>query len=374
MPKDGHLRILALVTDAFGEFGGIAQYNRDLLSALSKSCLVRETVVLPRRTSTDPGELPARINQLPSPTGKLKYMASAFSTANKYAPFDIVFCGHIYMAPLAATIARLSSVPLWIQVHGLEAWDELSPPYRRAAEHAALITSVSRYTRRRLLEWLDFDPQRVKILANTVDARFTPGPKAEYLLRRHSALGKKVLLTVSRLPRSDRYKGVDRVIRAMPAVLEQIPDLLYIVGGEGDDRPWLERLAVDCGVSAHVRFVGQISWAELPDYFRLADVFVMPSTGEGFGIVFTEAVASGIDAIGGNKDGSADALGDGTVGQAIDPTNPEELVSAICNALCHPVRDCMRVDRYRFDRFFRHLEDLIDTFFYSTRAQSATIQ
>ena len=71
------------------------------------------------------------------------------------------------MAPLAAVIAKLLRAPLWVQVHGVEAWEELSGLYRWSVETAALVTSVSRYTRRRLLEWVGIDPARVKVLPNT---------------------------------------------------------------------------------------------------------------------------------------------------------------------------------------------------------------
>ena len=85
------------------------------------------------------------------------------------------------MAPLAAVIAKLVGAPLWVQVHGVDAWQELSALHRRSVETAALVTSVSRYTRRRLLEWVGIDPARVKVLPNTVDPRFQPGPKPAYL-------------------------------------------------------------------------------------------------------------------------------------------------------------------------------------------------
>ena len=95
----------------------------------------------------------------------------------------------------------------------------------------------------------------------------------------------------------------------------------------------LESLAVECGVAKNVQFAGLVPPEKLPDYFRLADVFVMPSTGEGFGIVFLEAMATGVCVIGGNQDGSADPLADGELGWAVDPDNEQELISAICAAL-----------------------------------------
>ena len=86
-------------------------------------------------------------------------------------------------------------------------------------ELATIVTSVSRYTRRRLLQWVGIDPARVKVLPNTVDPQYQPGPKPAYLLERHAAGGKKVLMTVSRLASLERYKGHDRVIRTLPRVM-----------------------------------------------------------------------------------------------------------------------------------------------------------
>ena len=119
------------------------------------------------------------------------------------------------MAPLAALISRLAGTPVWLQIHGIEAWQRPSLLQRWAAEHAQLVTAVSRHTRRQFLTWANCPPEKVRVLPNTVDERFTPGPKPETLLDRHNLRGKRILLTVSRLAASERYKGHDRVIRAV---------------------------------------------------------------------------------------------------------------------------------------------------------------
>src|SRR5262249_48925158 len=156
---------------------------------------------------------------------RLTYSLSALRTAI-YGSFDVVFCGHLFMAPLAAAIARLIRARLWVQVHGIEAWRPLSGQHRKSGETATLVTSVSRYTRRRLLEWVAIDPTRVKVLPDTVDPRFQPGPKSDTLLDRHHARGKKVLMTVGRLASSERYKGHDRVIHILPRVLIDHPETI----------------------------------------------------------------------------------------------------------------------------------------------------
>ena len=170
-------------------------------------------------------------------------------------------------------------------------------------------------------------------------------------------------MTVSRLSSLERYKGHDRVIRTLPRVLDRHPDTIYLIVGDGDDRPRLESLAVECGVTKNVQFTGSVPPEELPDYFRLADVLVMPSAGEGFGIVFLEAMATGICVIGGSQDGSRDALCDGALGILVDPENGKELASAILAALDNPARTGDRTTRFKPALFAEHLNALYQLFF-----------
>jgi len=288
---------------------------------------------------------------------------AALRAAQLYRPVNVVFCGHLFMAPLAAAIARIFGARLWIQVHGIEAWKELSGVHRRALASANLVTTVSRYTRHRLLAWAEIDPAQVKVVPNTFDPAFRPGPKPAYLLERHAAYGKSVLMTVARLAATERYKGHDRVIQALPRVLTEHPETVYIIVGEGDDRVRLEALAGEYGLREIVRFAGGVPVEELPDYLRLADVFVMPSASEGFGIVFLEAMASGIGVIGGNLDGSLDPLADGVLGRTVDPEDGAELTSAICAALRDPAPRADRAGRFALPAFEAHVEALISSIF-----------
>lgn len=323
-------RIFALVTEAFGGQGGIAQYNRDLLSAMGRCDGIDEILVLPRLES-EAGVLPDRVRQLAAIRNKLSYSFAALRDAKRFDP-HVIFCGHLYMSPLAAVVAGLCRAPLWIQIHGIEAWQELSRLHW-AVRNASLITSVSRYSRKQFLQWAVIDPGLIKVLPNTVDPRFRPGPKPDYLLRRYNMHGKKIMFTVSRLAASEQYKGHDRVLRVMPRVLAAHPDTVYLIAGDGDDRQRLEALAIELGLGDKVRFVGPVSWSELPDHYRLADLFIMPSSGEGFGIVFLEAMACGLRAIGGNRDGSVDPLSTSVLGTAIAPDDENALITEITGAL-----------------------------------------
>ena len=124
----------------------------------------------------------------------------------------------------------------------------------------------------------------------------------------------------------ERYKGHDRVIQALPQLVAAGHDVIYVVVGEGDDVGRLEALAVETGVADRVRFVGAVNRETLVDVYRAADLFVMPSTGEGFGIAFLEAMACGTPAVGLAIAGANDALADGELGAAVAES---DLVGAI---------------------------------------------
>src|SRR5262245_58336147 len=115
------LRVQALVTDAFGGHGGVAQYNRHLLSSLA-ACDGIEVIVLPRARAISPSTLPSNVRQLRPVQGRLAYSLAALWIIKAHRPIDIVFCGHLFMVPLAAAITTLLRAKLWVQVHGIEAW------------------------------------------------------------------------------------------------------------------------------------------------------------------------------------------------------------------------------------------------------------
>ena len=147
------VRILALVGDAFGARGGIARYNRDLFTALASAGA--EILVLPRLGDAAGIALPAGVRQRPAIFGKLRFSLVSLWTAWRFRPVDVVFCGHVFMAPLAVLLARLLGARYWLQAHGTDIWNDRRSSVRRAIEAADQVTTVSRGTRQRLLGWVD---------------------------------------------------------------------------------------------------------------------------------------------------------------------------------------------------------------------------
>jgi phosphatidylinositol alpha-1,6-mannosyltransferase len=321
---------LALLTDAYGGRGGIAQYNRDAMAALAGFDGVNRIEILPRLAPDPPGETPPTVRQRPAVHNRLRYAYAAFRAAAQTRP-DVVFCGHVFMAPLGALVARRARAKLVIQTHGVEAWSRPADWRRRAVEAADLILCVSRFSRAQILSWADVAPERVKVVPCTVSPAYAPGDGAA--MRERLGLGGAfALLTVGRLDRNEGYKGHDRIIARLPELRAARPDLVYLIAGEGDDRPRLEALARENRTSDIVRFLGQVPFADLPDLYRASDLFVMPSTREGFGIVFLEAMACGTAALGLARGGAADALADGELGILVSEERLTEALKAALRA------------------------------------------
>ena len=325
-------RILALVGDAYGARGGIARYNRDLFEALAHAGA--EILVLPRLGDASGLTLPVGVSQRPGSMSRLKFSLISFWLAWRHRPVDVVFCGHVLMAPLAVILARLLGARYWLQAHGIDIWSHRSDMVRRAIEAADQVTTVSRATRKSLLGWVDLAPERVRVLPNTVDERFMPGPPSPALRERLQLGCGPILLTVGRLAASERYKGHELIFAALPALLARFPDLVHVVVGDGDDRARLEARAAELAPTpGAIRFLGYVPDEDLPELYRLADLFVMPSSDEGFGIVYLEAAACGLRVVGGAGGGSGDAIPDAKVGALIDPADRQGLVEVVTRLL-----------------------------------------
>ena len=251
-----------------------------------------------------------------------------------------VFCGHINLAPLVEALCKPLGIPYTLLTYGKEVWEPLTPRYQKALKDAASIWTIGRYSRDKAGQVNGVNPQQFQILPCAVDGDvFTPGSKPQALVEKYFLAGSKVLMTVARLWRGDIYKGVDVTIRALPKIVQQFPDVKYLVIGRGDDRPRLEKLTQELGVGDRVVFAGFVPTDALVDHYRLADVYVMPSR-EGFGIVYLEAMACGVPVLAGDADGSADPLQDGRLGWQVPHRDPEAVAVACLEILQGGDRRC----------------------------------
>lgn len=270
----------------------------------------------------------------PGATRTFAFVGQIIPAALRERP-GLVICGHMNFALAAHWLYRWKRIPYWIIAHGIEAWDLRRPGMREAVRGCEKILAVSRFTRDRLVRQLDLSHDQIALLPNTFDETgLQPGPKPEYLLRRYGISAQQpVILTVARLSSPERYKGYDKIIEALPSILERVPRAHYVIVGKGDDRDRVERRVRDMGLEDNVSLAGFVPEVELRDHYNLCDVFAMPSKGEGFGIVFLEALACGKPVIAGNQDGSRDALYDGELGALIDPDDLGQISKTIADIL-----------------------------------------
>lgn len=361
------MRILALHTDSFGGYGGIAAANRHFLRALCAMEMVQEVVGLPRlmpETPTDsvPALLTMRTDAL---GGKLNYTWALIRLLATDRAFDLVWCGHIHLVPLALIAGTLTGAPVVLHVHGIDAWTTTGKGLvDRLVPRVDHVISVSETTLERLARWSGLDPERGAVVPNTVDFDgLSPGPKPPELLDRYDLHDRYVLMTMGRLVGKERRKGFDRVLEVLPDVVDERADIAYMIVGKGPDRPRLEQKAERLGIRDHVVFTGYVPDHEKADHFRLADRFVMPSEGEGFGLVLLEALACGTPVIASTRDASREAVADGEFGVLVDPRSSSDIKEAILKTRTRPdpaiVREQFGPEAYR-SRVERTLSDLCE--------------
>jgi glycosyltransferase involved in cell wall biosynthesis len=337
--------------------GGIEVYATDWLNALIDLFGVSQVKVFTKNDTTQQlqtkwgGSVSARgSRRVNSRLRTPAFVALIFSAALRDRP-DLIVSMHVNFSPAALWLKRMIGSRYLLTLHGIDVWGLEHKQRKNGIAKAGLIVPISGYTAKRVIQEQGISPERLRILGCVVDAeQFQIGPKPDYLLKRYNlSPGQPVILTVGRLSTAERYKGHDRVLRAIAEqsrkskvesrnsdasdLQSPISDLRYLIVGDGNDRPRLDKLAEELGVREIVTFAGKVPAEELCDHYNLCDVFAMPSTGEGFGIVFLEALACGKPVLAGNRDASADALLQGELGVLVDPDNPNELRDAIVSIL-----------------------------------------
>lgn len=263
-------------------------------------------------------------------------LARAIGAAHRRSAL-VVHCGRAQPEGIPAMLAAFMGGPRFVfWVHGEEVTTALTSRefawMMTRVHRAATLAIANSHNSARVLEGVGFRPERVRVVHPGVDAsRFSPDVEGAAIRRRFAGPGDILLLSVGRL---QRRKGHDVVLAALRLVREQLPNVRYVIVGDGEERQRLETLAHESELSDRVFFEGEVPWAMLPQYFAAADVFVLPTRVdahdfEGFGLVFLEAAAAGLPTIGGHGGGVAEAVEEGVTGMLVDGTDPGQLARAI---------------------------------------------
>jgi asparagine synthase (glutamine-hydrolysing) len=258
---------------------------------------------------------------------------------------DVVILSHINLLPVGYLIKLFSpGTRLVLIAHGIEVWKTFRGIRRKMLFTCDRILSVSRYTRDVIVDLNHYPSDKIEILNNCLDPFLEEPVKKEKdkgLLHKYQ-LHKEdmVLMTLSRLAASERYKGYDIVIESIGELRKKIPGLKYLIIGKYDEKEKqrLDQLVKKEGLDSQEIFTGFVADDELAEHFNLADIYLMPSEKEGFGIVFIEAMFYNKPVIAGNKDGSVDALLNGKLGVLVDPSSKKEVGEAIKSIICNRSR------------------------------------
>jgi glycosyltransferase involved in cell wall biosynthesis len=245
----------------------------------------------------------------------------------------LVFAGHPNFGPLALFQRAIRPKTRYIiYTYGVDVWEPL-PLFRRwGLMSSQLVAAISNHTAQCVIEKQGVDPCSVALLHPPLSPNFFLAEPAPIPKEMDFQKDAKILLTVARLSRYDRDKGVETVLRTIPEIVDVIPNSHYVIVGDGDDRPRLEELTKELGISSCVTFVGAIK-GELTNYYRMCDVFVMPSRKEGYGIVFVEAMALGKPVVGGMHGGTPDIVIDGQTGYLVEYGDLETLKTHLIDLL-----------------------------------------
>lgn len=259
---------------------------------------------------------------------KLRFSVKALSLAREKP--KVIFAGHPNLAPVVALMKTVSSgARTIVATHGIEIWRPLPMIRRTALRRADAVTAPSSHTVQKLASVQNVSTTRIRRLPWPLDPDFQelakrpeqPSPPAEF------PLGQTVL-SVGRWAARERYKGSDLLIQAVADLSQEVPEIQLVLAGPGDDLPRLRHIAETAGVRRRVHFLTELSRRELAGCYAAADVFALPSTGEGFGLAFLEAMAFGKPVIGTRMGGIPDVVEHQREGLLVDAS-----VGALSHAL-----------------------------------------
>jgi phosphatidyl-myo-inositol dimannoside synthase len=348
-------RILIPAYDFKPLLGGVANYVHELAVQMSRRARVHVVSrTLPGMEDFD-RDLPYEITRIRVPYSAVfatPLFTRTLREVIRREPPDVILCPMWLPDGAACRWAlRGRPIPYFVAAHGTEVFKDFATwrnsvrtvlargLKRRVFQQATRVFPVSAYTGRAVLEETGADPERVVVVHNGVNpAIFRKTAVSPADESRYRPKGQRLLLTVTRLY---PYKGVDRMLEALPAIAQAVPNVRYLVVGEGPDLPRLEGLAARLNLQDRVAFLGRKTVAEIVSLYNLADLFVLltredPPDVEGFGLVFLEAGACGLPSLGGRSGGIPEAIEEGRSGWLVDPQDPRAIAASVVELLGSP--------------------------------------
>jgi glycosyltransferase involved in cell wall biosynthesis len=366
-PTRQTLRVLIGLFPELDAPGGVQRAGRHLASVMTEFAASRgmECRILSLNDGPELKRLTVAGREIVFTGGeraKGRFLTTAIRAARRPASkgkskIKLVVAGHPNLAPVvrAMRIAtpRLKSI---ICTHGVEVWEPLARLRRMTLRSATMVLAPSKYTAEHVAAVQGVATEKIRVLPWALDPQFEAlAPQALKATAPENFPEGRVVLTVGRWRADERYKGMDTLITALPRLLPRWPELQLAAAGEGDDREWLEDLAEETGVRRHVHFLSGLSYAELAACYAHCEMFALPSKGEGFGLVYLEAMACGKPVIGGAHGGAPEVIEDGKTGYLVPHGDAVQLATAIETLLADPAlaQEMGRRGKQRVENEFR---------------------
>jgi glycosyltransferase involved in cell wall biosynthesis len=337
-PQEQAKKIVGLFPELLG-VGGIQEAGRLTATALEKISLRKNDWSAYFQSLSDPPGMhefiaaESKICLRGFGRSKARFVLSAVRHCRQGA--RVVLAAHPHLAlPAAGTKWFSPQLKTIVMSHGMEVWKPLPWLRRRALLSADVVLAPSSDTAQRLAEIQGVPQSRIRKLAWPLNPDFLrmADVRNELPLPREFPRG-RVILTVGRWAASERYKGADDLIRSMVQLRMKFPGLYLVAVGEGDDLSRLKKIAADLGVSECVRFLTGLSQQEIGACYARCEIFALPSTGEGFGLVFLEAMAFGKALVGAACGGTTDVVEDNVNGLLVPARDSERLAETLAALL-----------------------------------------
>jgi phosphatidylinositol alpha-1,6-mannosyltransferase len=299
---------------------------------------------------------------------KRRFAAAAWRIASRRP--RLVLALHPNLAPIVAAMKfRSPQTRSAIFAHGVDVWTPLNPLRRWSLRRSDLLLAPSEDTVSHLIEHQGVGRKKTRRLAWSLGPDFSAKSSPHIADRSLSGFPRgKIVLTVGRWSAEDAYKGVDHLIAAMPQLLRSVPDVHLVAVGEGNELPRLRQLARSSAASERIHFPPFMTQEKLDAAYASCDVFALPSRGEGFGLVFLEAMSHGKPVVGGAHGGTPDIIEDGVTGYLVQYGDVAVLGDRLRQLLTN---DSFRLQMgaaarqrvlrdYTFDRFSSELASQLD--------------
>jgi len=280
------------------------------------------------------------------------YAGDLFTEVQRYAKlasemsrdegFDLVHAHDWMTFPAGMAVAAAKGKPLVVHVHSTEFdrsgqnIDQRIYDIERRGMHAAIkVVAVSHLTKGIITHHYGVDPSKVEVVYNAIEINGNGAPfdPEKYAIKK----GEKIVLFLGRIT---MQKGPEYFIGAAKKVLEVMPDVKFIMAGAGDMVRRTIELAAEMGIGHKVLFTGFLRGKDVEDVFKMADVYVMPSVSEPFGIAPLEAIANDVPVIISKQSGVAEVIQNAL---KVDFWDTHEMANKIVAVLKHPpLRNTLR--------------------------------